>query len=220
MRGCAAILDLEGFSVNLRQFMDGLKEQYPAMLHPTEKALGDTTRILASFKYSEKQLQTLYDEVIKTCAYFPRTADITTVASSLAFDTEPRKKFNAPVYKTVQGKDNYVYAEKLGSQYYESDEEKEARYHREAMSSEEGGAEYFKIAYLDGALSTRRARIIAGAEVKHGSEAELRKNAEKALEGVIKWDKGSIPICDTIDFKPPSVADYDDSEPQMRFEDL
>jgi hypothetical protein len=63
--------------------LDGLKANYNQALHPTETQEKDMLRVLRNIGYSEPQLDLIYDELLRTCEYFPKIFDIHNAGSTL-----------------------------------------------------------------------------------------------------------------------------------------
>lgn len=138
--------------MNVKAFVDGLKNQYPNMLHPPAKAIADMVRILNGLAFSTTQLDQLYDEVLQRSNYFPRISDISIVANECGI-FPPKKNVSrngADVLWETFERGGFMYARKKGIIYPETAEETKLRYEKEAISWEEG-KEYFMEAFNEAA---------------------------------------------------------------------
>lgn len=130
--------------MNSKEFITGLKANWPVSLHPTEYSEKDLIRTLRTLHYNPNQLQKIYDEVLKECEYFPKIHDIIRAANKFCFPTSEKKSLPDPVFKYFE-KDGYSYAKKIENRYPETREEEQERWNKEAISVDEAR----RLGYID-----------------------------------------------------------------------
>lgn len=77
--------------MNSKEFIDGLLANYPENLHPKAEAQRDMLRILFGLGFAPDQLQSLYDDTLRCCRYFPLVADIMACVERLGFVSQRNK---------------------------------------------------------------------------------------------------------------------------------
>jgi hypothetical protein len=69
--------------MNAKILMAGLKANYATGLHPSDLHEQDFIRTLRNMGYGPEQLELLYNELLKTCEFFPKVFDIHRCAGAL-----------------------------------------------------------------------------------------------------------------------------------------
>ena len=62
--------------MDVKTLIEGLKNNYPVGVHPTEIAEKDFLRTLRNMGFAPDQLDKLYDELLASCSFFPKVFDI------------------------------------------------------------------------------------------------------------------------------------------------
>jgi len=134
--------------VSIKQFVDGLLQNYPQSMHPNETGIKDLLRTIRSLKYTEKQLDMVYDETLKRSKFFPMPYNVIDAAAGLNFQTTGQRPSFDIAWRTWEDGNGRCWAQKKGHIQPESGRDYEDRLRREACSSEEG-AELFKRSFFD-----------------------------------------------------------------------
>jgi hypothetical protein len=73
--------------MNSRELINGLKANYPESTYPSELHEKDMLRTIMNFGYTSTDLSNLYDELLKTCNYFPKVFDIHRCSQALGINS-------------------------------------------------------------------------------------------------------------------------------------
>jgi hypothetical protein len=181
--------------VNVKEFIDGLLAAYPSVFRPEESAIKDLNRVLRGLKFSGKQMEQVYDEVLKSSQYFPRAYDIVEAASKFSFSVSGQKPTYEVAWRTWQDDEGRWYAQRRGKVQPESAECYKERVERERCSTEEGVAE-FKKAFREAGgkqgtafgYSYSNVGSAEGERVSDYDDSEAALGVELVIEGGDDWE--------------------------------
>ena len=178
--------------MNSREFADHLCDTYhslPDQMQPTSEQLAAILKCVQGLRLDGKQMELLYDQVLKDCKYFPQVAEVYSAAASLNLI----RKFSQPqiAWETWVDERGRTWAKKKGYIQPESAADEMERWCREECSVEEG-KEIFNEAF---AMAAEQFAASAPAKKPIGNSIITKQVAEKSLgfefeivDDKLSWD--------------------------------